>query len=477
MMHPGAVLTALLSLGVAAGAWCWVLYERNTGKSQSGQADARLVADLQAKVDERESSLTKLKTEHQAALDKLQTENKDLRRQLAEAIEAGKPPPTPAEVAERVRAARELAFARVPDWTPSTVEEIRQRLATLVSSGLTQEEADARVRALVAMGFVTEKFDYRTAAVNLAQVKSGGFYDGATGKFLYQSDASLARADSREVFAGAVLPVLIGQNFNLSGTGIEPNNDDAVIALQALAAGDANFFRVRFSLADQLRANNDRGQAPAPPLQPDAPQFLTEMWKWTEDAGNLFVQSLHQKGGTTAINLAYTSPPRSSAEILHPEKLFLSETPFKPVKVTFADAAVNGTAPLFTNVAGEAASYMLIRHWADVDTAENATVGWAGDRYLVWPGSQEHGDHVLWRTVWTTEKDADEYFAVMRAGLMSRHLIPWQKEYDAVPGQFRVDDPHRIIRIKKDGKSVTLLNATDPAFAKAAEEKFLTAQQ
>ncbi len=469
-MHPGAVLSSLLALAAAGGAWSWMLYQREGDAKVRAAETMQYSQLLAAKDQEREALLTKAKQEKQEALDKLQRENDDLRQKLAEALEVAKPPPTPGEVAERVRAARELAFVRVPEFVAVPSEEIMQRLAAQAVVGVTPEMAEARLRAALAMGFADTEFDYRAALVNLAQAKPGGCYDAATGRFYFQSDASLARADSRELFAGALLPVLLAQNFPAPPP--ESDNDDALLAAQSLARGDASFSRVRFSLSDQARANFDKGQAPAPPPPLTGPQFLTELWKWSEDAGNLFVQALHQKGGPAAVNAAYARPPRSTAEILHAEQLYAATPPFAPVAVTFADTTVNGTAALFTNVAGEAGAYFLVRKWFGVDESETATVGWAGDRYVVWPGSKEHGDHVLWRSVWTTEKDAEEFFAAARSGLMSRLLIPWQKEYDAVPQQFRVDDPHRILRLRRDGKTVTLLNATDPAFAKAAEEKF-----
>lgn len=469
-MHPGALLALLLSAAAAGGAWCWLLYERQGDGRERKNAAQRQAAALTAKDQEREALLVQMKKEKQADVDKLQAENSDLRRQLADALEASKPPPTAADIAERVRSVRDLAFARVPEFVAVPSEEILQRLANAAVASLTPEQSEARVRAARAMGFVDQEFDHRSAVVNLAQAKPGGFYDAAAGRLYYQSDSSLARADTRELFASAVLPVLIAQNFPPPAG--EPDNDDALLAAQALARGDASAARVKFSLSDQARTNFDKGQAPAPPPQPAGPQFMVELWKWSEDAGNLFVQALQQKGGLPAINAAHARPPRSTAEILHPDDLYLAATPFQPVPVNFPDPAVNGTAPLFSNVAGEVLSYFLIRKTHPVDEAEAATVGWAGDRYLVWPGDKTHGDHVFWRTEWRTEKDAEEFFAAMRAGLMSRHLIPWQAEYDAAPQQFRVDDPHRIIRLRRAGQSVTLLDATDAAFAKAAEEKF-----
>ena len=472
-MHPGAVLSSLLSLAAVAGVWCWSRYERLGDTRRRQQESAAVSMSLRSRDEVHKAAIAKLEQEKRDALKKLESENTTLRQQLAEAIEAAKPPPKPGEVAARVLAVRELAFRLNPVWTASTPEEITQRLSSQAVAGLTPELADARMRACVAMGWVSAPFDYSAALAGLAAMKPGGFFETGTGKFYYQSDASLARADSREVIAGALLPMLLEQNFGNAAPSPEPGNDDEALARKALALGDANFTRVQFSIGDPMHTNFDRGQAPsAPPPSPNAPAYLTALWKWSEDAGNLFVQAIHRKGGYTAVNNAYRRPPRSSAEILHPDTLYLADPPFVPVSVNFPDLAVNGTAALHTNVAGEVGAYEHVRTFADVDFATTATEGWAGDRYALWAGSKEHGDHLLWRSVWTTEKDAWEFFDALRRGVMQRHLIPWQKEYDVSPDEFRVDDPHRIIRLRRMEKTVTLLDATDAPFAKALEEKF-----
>lgn len=431
--------------------------------------EAPATAPIEITTLEAAAAVQKRAVDLENRIRELSTDNSTLRRRIAEEIEAKKPPPTPDEVAARIIAQRELAFTRTPVWTAAPPEDIIKRISDKATEGITEDAARNRGRAWRAMGFIPDgPFDYHSAVASIAGMKPGGFYDAAEGKFYYQSAASLARSDSRDVFAGALFPVLLSQNFQLPD--VPADNDDRLLAQRALAQGDASFSRVRFSIGDQLNSNFDRGQAPsAPPPSPNAPQFMTELWKWSEDAGNLFAQNLHTTGGLTAVNAAWKRPPQSSAEILHPEKLYLANPPFQPVDVTFPDLKINDTAPLFTNVAGEIGAYFLVRTFADVDYATAATEGWTGDRYVVWPGSETYGDQVLWRTVWASEKDAAEFFDAMRRGLMQRHHIPWQKEYDSTPGQFRVDDPHRIIRLMQKGSTVTLIDATDLGFASTLE--------
>lgn len=426
---------------------------------------------------DQEAAIRVAFTRLQNRLDELEAEHTDLAQKLNDAIEAKKPPPTPSEVASRLVSLRELTFSKIPEFIPAPTEEIIRQVSAAGAAGIDPAAAAARARAWECLGFVPKSFDFPTAAGSIAAQKNGGYYDAENNRFYYQQDASLSRSDSRDAFAGALIPALLQQNFP---TAARPpaltENDDAQRALTALAAGDANFSRVRFSIADQLRSNFDRGQAPAaPPPTPNAPPFMQDVWKWTESQGDMFVQALFAKGGLKAVNEAYARPPKSSAEILHPETLYLAQPPFQPATVELGDTTIAGTAPLAINTAGELGAYYLIRAIADVDYATKATEGWAGDRYAVWPGPEAHGDHSLWRSVWQTPEDAREFFDALRRMVMQRHKIPHQAEYDATPGQFRVDDPHRIIRIVLDQekKTVTFLDASDPAFAKAAEARGL----
>lgn len=393
---------------------------------------------------------------------------------LKQALEAAKPEPTPEALAQQYRTQRGLAFEPPPAWVPSSLEVILDKIRSRITGNLPAASAGNRARAAVAMGYHTDPFDYLEAIVSLAQMTSGGFYEAAGNQFLYREEASLARADGREAFINGLSQALSErQAGDRAGNLQDPANDDAALAARSLISGDANASRVRFSIADQLRLNFNQSGAPtAPPPNYSAPAYLAEIWKFSQDKGSLFVEVLSGRGGNAAVDDAYRRLPKSSAEILHPEELYLAEPPFHPVEVEFPSATLAEKAPYFANVAGEIGVYVTLRAWVGVDEATLASEGWAGDRYMVWPGEDGVGDHLFWKSVWRSEKDAKEFFAMMRQILMQRFSIPWRKEYDAVPGQFSVDDPRRIIRLvlQPDGKTVTLANSTDPVFAEALQK-------
>lgn len=423
------------------------------------------------------AALQRQAVELEGRIRELQAENRELREQLAQAREAAKPPPTPENLADELSRQRELSFQEKPSWSPAPLEDILDRIRAGIEARLPEEAAAARSRSALALGFHTEPFDYREALVSLEQMVAGGFWDAASNRFYYQAETNLSRADGRESFIGALAPALLAQNFPVvTQNALATDNDDAAVALQSLYYGDANQTRVRFSIADRMNLNFDQSGAPAaPPPTYNAPVYLAEIWKFTHDKGSLFVETLQAKGGAAAVNAAYGRPPRSTAEIIHPEELYLADPPFVPADVRFPEEAtvVNGQRPLFSNVAGELGVYIILRSFLDIDQSASAAEGWEGDRFLVWEGSEDHGDHFFWKTQWRTPEDATEFFRVMRRVLMQRHSIPWLKEYDvAEDAVFKVDDPRRVLRLIKhpDGRTVTLLNATDPGFAAALEQ-------
>jgi hypothetical protein len=107
--------------------------------------------------------------------------------------------------------------------------------------------------------------------------------------------------------------------------------------------------------------------------------------------------------------------------------------------------------------------------------AFEASLGWAGDRYLCFPGAEGSGDHVFWQTRWRTGKDALDFFQAAQTIWLHRYAIPFNKRYERSDGEFIVDDPGRVIRLRltPDKQGVTIIDATEAGFADAIEAKFL----
>src|SRR5439155_23860792 len=99
----------------------------------------------------------------------------------------------------------------------------------------------------------------------------------------------------------------------------------------------------------------------------------------------------------------------SSAQILHPEK-FLAQPREEPREILWSDTAVLGKKPIADNVLGELGIRILITGWTDAETGEKGASGWRGDRYLVF----DDGRHLVWRTRWQNNADAEKFVAAMQ---------------------------------------------------------------
>jgi hypothetical protein len=400
----------------------------------------------------------------------LQKENQDLRQRLARELEAKTPPPEPASLAQRLAKLRKLDFITLPAFVAKPLGDIQDGVSSGIGAQISDEASTARSKAYQAMGFVPDQFDFRQAMQGTLGAQIITPYDQKSNTALFQDDADLKRVDGRDVVISAAHRALMTQHFAAANPlPVTTENDDAACAIRALALGETSYYRVAWTLQDDLVNLVDQGSSPTLAQPAYAPLFFTEQYKFCADQGKTFVETLLMKGNEPLLDNAYIRPPTSTAEVLHPD-LYMANPPFKPVTISLPDASINGTGPYFKNVAGEYSIYLLFRQFVSADLALRISDGWAGDAYAVHQGPAQIGDHMVWKSAWRTPEDGTEFFDGMKRILMQRFTIPYQKEYDQ-PNAFVVSDPHRIIRLKisADKLSVSLVNATESAAADALD--------
>jgi len=124
------------------------------------------------------------------------------------------------------------------------------------------------------------------------------------------------------------------------------------------------------------------------------------------------------------VNAAWDRPPRSSEQILHPEKYWDAAKRDDPVRVAIADAgAVLGKK--WTRAGAGILGELTIGGLVGVDAPEAgdlgapasawtnaAATGWGGDRYELW--TRGKSAIALLATVWDTEGDAAEFERALR---------------------------------------------------------------
>jgi hypothetical protein len=204
---------------------------------------------------------------------------------------------------------------------------------------------------------------------------------------------------------------------------------DGSAAFLALAEGDATVTMFDYILGKRIEAvpgfvrvmgdmMKDPGQLAA--LSPDLPGSagLTDAPAWFRDTlifsylqGFSFCLDVERAGGQKLLDYAFAKdPPRSTEQILHPEKWRGRRD--DPVGLAWPDLAalLPGWKRAAEGQMGEEGIGILLRQeLKDPKLAASAAAGWGGDRFAVY---EKEGKRVLfWATEWDTEADAADFQA------------------------------------------------------------------
>jgi hypothetical protein len=318
-----------------------------------------------------------------------------------------------ADTAHDVARVRGLAIKTPLDQEIVDRDELRARLAKAAASRQTQDELHAEGIALQRWGFVPPDADLTQVTVDILGEQIAGTYDPATKKLMLVSPVE------EFVLIHEIEHALQDQHFDLAK--VEGGDSDEAIARHALVEGDG--------LVTMLEVILDRkGIAPPwsnPAIVADlsraldvpvgdsldhAPLAIREQRLFPYKAGFAFVAALRAQKPWSAVDAAFKRPPRSTEQVLHPEKYLADEQPVAVTAPVLADATV-----VHSTTWGELGFQLFLRaHGIDGDVAKLAAAGWGGDRVT----TVENNGHVigLARFEWDSEADASEaYDAAARA--------------------------------------------------------------
>jgi hypothetical protein len=242
------------------------------------------------------------------------------------------------------------------------------------------------------------------------------------------------------------------------------DDSDASLARQALVEGDGMALMIEYRLAGEgygapwdhdevvrlLTANMNVDQG-GTQLIDRAPVALREAMLFPYRAGVAFVAALRKGRPWTAVDGAFTRPPRSTEQVLHPALYFADARPdaiTPTADPTTIDSAVWGE---------EGWREFLLAHGVDADRAAQAMAGWGGDRVVV--RGAPAAVAAPWRAVgsavltWDTDVDALEFWDAASHAL--DHLAA---------GTLIVDAPDRMVWLSWQGR-VTAMARRDRAIA------------
>jgi hypothetical protein len=347
-------------------------------------------------------------------------------------LPTGTPRP-PAEVYAEIRTAVEAIRGLQPSAAvdPVTIDETQLRKNLEAEFDRENSAVDLKFSeaTLIALGLLPAGSSLRNLTLDLQAGQVAGYYSPDQNQLFVVSRSGRLGPVEEVTYSHEFTHQLQDQNFDLDNLGLDATNQsDRALAQLALVEGDAVSVQTAWTAANLTP--EEVGELFAASMDPTAidalrkaPAYLRETSLFPYSDGLNFVMGQIASGGYGAVNSAFTSPPTSTEQVLHPEKFTSREAPID-VRLPQDLAQVLGSS--WKEIGQDTLGELILRIWlttggVQTPQARAATAGWGGDRIAVFRGP-DGATTVHMETDWDTLVDASEFAdaaktAVSRLGL------------------------------------------------------------
>ncbi|NIV36060.1 MAG: hypothetical protein GWN58_43400 [Anaerolineae bacterium] len=369
----------------------------------------------------------------------LQPSPSQLRTPVSSPSPAPTPLPTPEEgIWSQVQA------ARLFDQIAHQVETLRglspraevplsfldeREMATLLRQRYVERSLEAQIQPYIALGLLPD------ASISIDPREAAGVYIPDQEQLYVAIGQQEVGADDQALLGHAYAHALQDQHFDLGAMDARATSIDAALAVQALVEGDAALLTALYRHEDLTVA--DWRHLEGLILEAEQPGYgealdRSEVWarlqRFPYREGRRFAEALFQAGGWEAVNRAYADPPRSTEQVLHPERyLGAPGERDEPTQVVVPElGAILGEdwRMLLQGTLGEFVVGLYLDLLLPEEVSWEAADGWDGDTFTVW--DHEDGRRVLvWRTIWDSTAEAVEFEHALFALIPQRYLPAW----------------------------------------------------
>lgn len=311
--------------------------------------------------------------------------------------------------------------------------------------------------------------------------QAAGIYVPEQGQLYVATHRPESSADAQALLAHAYVHALQDQHFDLEAVESRATTTDGALAIQALIEGDATLLTALYGYENPTEADwahltdlivqAERLSRPvsSSPREQENGNVLgqDEVWdrllRFPNWEGRIFAEALFQDGDWEKINRAYTTPPRSTEQVLHPERYL--DGPDYPTNVVVPrlDAALDEDWTMsLEDTVGEFIIGLYLNQTLPEERAWQGAEGWDGDKFIIW--ENEDGRRVLvWRTIWDDTTEAAEFERALSA-LIPQRYFPTQP-IDApqgLPGRWwRTQSDTEAMYVHRLARYVTFVRAPD----------------
>ena len=370
-------------------------------------------------------------------------------------VHEGQVQPTVVDAVKRkVSRMRRLAFLAPVPVVAVSAPEARAILESEFEREYEAGELAELSRVYRAFGLLPPGADLEAAFLDLYGSEVAGFYDPAQRRMVLVTDVlgtspatrvveSVFRRDlvGELVLAHELTHALQDQHFGLDLGRGDLGEDDAQLARRAVYEGDAllagygvTIGRLTYRRAVRLAGKLEQAPTQMAAAYPDIPDLIRETTLFQYVAGSHFVSWAYKQAGWAGVDALLAQPPRSTEQVLHPEKYFV--TPEYPLAIH-----LGGLTPYLKDewtrveetTLGELVVRILGEQFVPRERAAQVAAGWNGDRLVAL--TRDDDVAVVWLTAWDNENDAREFFDTYSAILTTRlESSPTQVDETTVAG-------------------------------------------
>jgi hypothetical protein len=415
---------------------------------------------LQAAAQERDTLKTKVQT--------LEQENSQLRAQVGNLQ-------TMNTINGQVAPMRGLTpLSQVPR-TFMNHDQLRAYFTDMLAKEWPPEEEQRQAAILRALDMGSPGTDLRQSEIDTMVKGILGFYDQQTKQLVVVTDRAQMGVRDRVTYAHEFTHSLQDQHYNLTALfDRAKGNADYAMALRALVEGDATltmglYARKNLSAMDivNYRLEEIQSMDLSNLTYGDGGPMVESATYFPYREGADFVSRLYQQGGWKAVNNAFAHPPRSSEQILHPERYYSGDM---PVAVSLPHLRLDGWHMVAEDTLGELYLRIYLEQFISIDDAAAACTNWGGDRYQVLGDDHDHLALAL-QTAWDNSAAAQHFFDAMTwfvAGVSGGS--PAALQSDSTHMRWQLAD--RQFYLSRSGNRVLVLHAPDTATLDALIAQF-----
>ncbi|MCC6217804.1 MAG: hypothetical protein IT376_23295 [Polyangiaceae bacterium] len=332
--------------------------------------------------------------------------------------------------ADRASAAVEAALGRLAGLRGLAAREpvrvravTRAELLAIVQRAVREDVPADVVRAqqelLVALGVVPSDFDLVRALLELLGSELAGLYEPKE-RTMYLAD-DLSERDAHATLSHELVHALQDQHFGLGDrVRYRAGEGDRIAAVHALAEGDATSAMIDDSLGrpatelpDETLRLQVGGALELGGASERVPRILRRSLLAPYIEGTIFVHWARRTGGWAAVDAAWSRPPESTEQLLHPARYLAKDAPVPvPAPPPPAGMVALGAA----DVMGELSLRLVLDEWMPARAASDAAEGWAGDTTVTF--TQGARVAVAWRIRMETPRDAQELLVGLARGVL-----------------------------------------------------------